>query len=128
MPWKPTDPTFDDGSHEPIRYYSEAVNEPISPATTTNGATVQLYDTPESATEYYRAPRSYGPAAARIELKIAAGAWQDASSGIAVGGVVGTEHSLQMRVVALPYAGSGDNPQCWFPVYVADSGEADWLG
>ena len=128
MPWKPTDPTFDDGSHEPIRYYSEAVAEPISPATTTNGATVQLYDSPESATENYRAPRSYGPAAARIELVIAAGAWQDASSGIAVGGVVGTEHSLQMRVVAMPYAGSGDNPQVWLSVFAADSGEAGWLG
>ena len=128
MPFKPTEPTFVDASGFPIRYYSEAVAEPISPATTTNGATVQLYDSPESATENYRAPRSYGPAAARVELKIAAGAWQDASSGIAVGGVVGAEHSLQMRVVALPYAGSGDNPQVWLSVFAADSGEAGWLG
>lgn len=128
MPWKPTESTFSDSSHEPITYYTEAVAEPISPATTTNGATVQLYDTPLSTTETYRALRSAGPAAARIDLKLDAGAFADASGGIAVGGTVGTERSLQMRVVALPYVAAGDNPQVWFAVVATDGGEADWLG
>lgn len=128
MPYKKTESTFSDSSHEPILYYSEAVAEPISPATTTNGATVQLYDTPATTTETYRALRCAGPAAARIDLKIGAGAFADASGGIAVGGVVGTEQSVQMRAVALPYAGTGENPAVWLAVVACDSGQADWLG
>lgn len=128
MPWKPTEATFTDSSHEPITYYTESVAEPISPATTTNGATVQLYDTPASTTETYRALRCAGPAAARIDLKLDAGAFADASGGIAVGGTVGTERSVQMRVVALPFVSAGVEPSVWFAVVATDGGEADWLG
>lgn len=126
--FKPTESVFTDASHEPLLYYTEAVLEPISPATTTNGATVQMYDTPQSATETYRAVRIAGPAAARIDLKLDAGAFADASSGIAVGGTVGTERSVQFRVVALPFVATGTEPQCWFAVMATDSGTADWLG
>lgn len=122
MPYKPAQRTFTDASHEPITHYQESVPE------STNGATVQLYDTPQTATETYRALRCAGPAAARIDLDIDGAGFADASSGLAVGGTPGVEQSVQMRAVALPYAGSGDNPQVWFAVCAVDSGAADWLG
>jgi hypothetical protein len=126
--YKPTETTFYDASGAALLYYSEAVPSPISPVTSVNGATVSMTDTPLSSTEVYRALRCAGPAAARIDLKLDAGSFADASGGIAVGGTVGTERSVQMRVVALPYVAAGDNPQVWFAVVATDGGEADWLG
>lgn len=128
MPYKPIESTFLDTTHAAILYYAETVEEPISPATSTNGATVQLYDTPLVSGETYRAPRIAGVAGiGRVEIKIGAGAWTDASSGVAVGGTVGVEQSVQMRLVALPYSGTGDNPQAWYALHVCSTGEADWL-
>lgn len=126
MPWKPTEPTFLDSSHEPITYMTTSIAEPISPAVVTNGTAFDLFDTPLSATETYRAPRSAGPAAARIELKKDAGAFADASVGIAVGGTVGTERSLQFRAVGLPFVATGEEPSVWAVLMVTDSGEAAW--
>lgn len=127
MPYKPIERTFSDSSHEAILHYAEAVEEPLAPATETNGATVQLYDTPVVSGETYRAPRCAGEAVARIDIKIGAGAWTDATtSGVAVGGTVGVEQSVQMRAVALPYSGTGDNPQAWFRLVAVSTGAAAW--
>lgn len=127
MPFKPTESTFSDSSHEPILYYGEAIDEPTSPATETNGTSVTLYDTPLTDSESYRAVRPFGTAA-RLDLKIGAGAFTDIlSAPLAVGGTVGVEQTLTMRAVALPSAGT-DNPQVWLGLVVTDSGSADWGG
>jgi hypothetical protein len=128
MPYKPADPTFYDADGYPLTYFTTSIAEPVSPDVETLGTAVSMTDTPLATTETYRALRCAGPAAARIDLKLDAGAFADASGGIAVGGTVGTERSLEMRVVALPYVAAGDNPQVWFAVVACDSGEADWLG
>lgn len=127
MPFKPTESTFSDSSHEPILYYGEAINEPTSPATETAGASVTLYDTPLTDSESYRAVRPFGTAA-RLDLKIGAGAFTDIlAAPLAVGGVVGTEQTLTMRAVGLASAGTG-NPQVWISLVVTDSNEANWTG
>ncbi len=127
MPYKKIESTFSDASHEVILYYGEAINEPTSPATETNGTSVTLYDTPLTDSESYRAVRPFGTAA-RLDLKIGAGAFTDIlAAPLAVGGTVGVEQTLTMRAVALPSAGTG-NPQVWLSLVVTDSGEANWGG
>lgn len=128
MPWKQIEQTFYDSSREPILFHTSSCEEPVSPATSTVGATVSLYDTPASVTETYRAVRCAGPAAARIDISLDGGAFAPGASGIAVGGTPGVERALEFRVVSLPYAGSGLNPNVGFAVVVTDSGEASWMG
>lgn len=127
MPYKPTESTFRDSTGAEFLYYGEAINEPTSPATETNGTSVTLYDTPLSTTENYRAVRPFGTAA-RLDLKIGAGAFTDIlAAPLAVGGTVGVEQTLTMRAVGLASAGTG-NPQVWLGLVVTDAGEADWTG
>ena len=101
---------------------------PRSPATEQADDWYSLRDTPTATTDRYAAAQTGGPTGRmRLEIRINGGSPVTlTATGVAVGGTVGVEQTVEIRAVTLASA-STDCPRCSWAVWIRQgASEANW--